>query len=153
MPLDNHSYVKIGIRDETGQVETLWAIPVGDNLFRLDNVPFFAYRISDGDIVEAAPDTDGMLMFTRVVRKSGNRTIRALLPLPLEEEPSSSLMETLKRVGCSFERASGRLVCISVPANVLLHSVADALITSGVEWEYADPAHEDLYPSEGTAAP
>jgi hypothetical protein len=54
-------YVKVGLTDNEGKMtETVWAVTVGPNRFRLDNVPWFAYGISLGDVVEGAeyaPDT------------------------------------------------------------------------------------------------
>ena len=33
--------------------ETLWAVELGGGLFRLDNIPFYARGVSDGDTVSA----------------------------------------------------------------------------------------------------
>ena len=52
--------VKVLLQDGK-DVETLWAVPVGENLYRLDNSPFFAYRVSWEDVVHAEPDSDGVL--------------------------------------------------------------------------------------------
>jgi hypothetical protein len=145
-------FVKIGIRDDDGDVETPWAVRLGDNLYRLDNIPFFAYRISTDDIVEAVRDGDGMLMFQRVVQKSGNRTLRVALTESCRAEPGPTLIATIRRLGCSFEGAYETLVCINVPPEVSLEVVAEALTELGVRWEYADPAYVDLFPRDGEAS-
>src|SRR5579872_133013 len=114
MPIDDANVVKVGIRDADGDVETPWAERLGGNLYRLDNTPFFAYGISADDVVEALPEADGMLMFVRVVEKSGNRTVRVMLSEPAEAEPGPALLAMIKRLGCSYEGAYSRLICINV---------------------------------------
>jgi hypothetical protein len=52
--------VKVALRGpDDGEVEHLWAEALGDGLFRLDNLPWFAYGISADAGVEweyANPD-------------------------------------------------------------------------------------------------
>ena len=57
---ETENMVKVLLQDGK-DVETLWAVPVGENLYRLDNSPFFAYRVSWEDVVHAEPDSDGVL--------------------------------------------------------------------------------------------
>lgn len=148
MPTDNDHLVKIGIRADDGEVETPWAIPLGGDLYRLDNIPFFAYGLSADDIVEALPDTDGFPMFRRVVRKSGNRTVRIILPESSDIEPAPTVLAELRELGCTFEGLSEKLICINVPQSLLLELVTARLMQFEVEWEYADPTYEDLFPDE-----
>src|SRR5215475_980055 len=99
---DDPQLVKIEIRDEEHEVETLWAFDLGNNLYKLDNTPWFAYRISTGDIIEAEPvEGDGFPVFKRVVQKSGYRTIR----IRAEQNFDDELFEEIKSLGCSFEGA------------------------------------------------
>jgi hypothetical protein len=64
-------WVKLVLRGPDGEVETPWAERVGERAFRLDNLPWFAYGVSDDDVVEADPtDTDGIFEFVRVLRPS-----------------------------------------------------------------------------------
>jgi Domain of unknown function (DUF4265) len=46
-------------QDGTSNVETLWAFDLGDDLYRLDNSPFYAYSVSAGDVVLAPVDLAG----------------------------------------------------------------------------------------------
>jgi len=152
MSASDDKYVKIGIRDDDGDVETPWAVALGGNLYRIDNTPFFAYRISAGDVVEALPEADGFLFFQRVVRKSGHRTVRVMLPESAEVAPGPTLLADIKRLGCTYEGAYKTLICVDVPPAVSLDSVAERLTETGLEWEYADPTYEDLFPDDGEAA-
>ena len=152
MSATDDKYVKIGLRDEDGDVETPWAVSLGGNLYRIDNTPFFAYRISAGDVVEASAGADGFLFFERVVRKSGHRTVRVMLPESAEVEPGPTLLADIKRLGCTYEGAYNKLICIDVPPAVSLEAVAEHLTKMGLEWEYADPKYEDLFPDDGEAS-
>ena len=90
--------------DETDEanVETLWAWNLGDDRYRLDNLPYFAYSVSTDDIVYAPFDeNEGFPIFRKVLEKSGNRTIRIIFEESVEPESSSQvgLAELLDR-GC-----------------------------------------------------
>jgi hypothetical protein len=51
--------------DEGDDVETLWAVALGNNLFRLDNSPFYAYGVSWQDVVEATEEAEDFYEFVR----------------------------------------------------------------------------------------
>ena len=145
------SQAKIALDGPHDDIETQWANVVGDHLYELDNLPWYAYGVSLGDIVEAQPDSSGQLQFVRVVRKAGNRTIRVILEVTPDGEQTFESKQTLRGVverGCSFEGADRVLVAINIPPAVDLAGIADYLTETGFEWEYADPTYEDLFPGE-----
>jgi hypothetical protein len=138
--------VKVLLQDGT-DVETLWAVPVGDDLYRLDNSPFFVYRVSWEDVVCAERDSDGILCFSDVVQKSGNRTLRVITNTYDTTSPEAKpFLDGIINLGCSYEGFQPRLISINVPPEVELKVVAAYLIESGHNWEYADPKYEDLFP-------
>jgi len=144
--------VKVLLQDGE-YVETLWAQPVGGDRYRLDNSPFWAYGVSWLDVVEARPDETGMLAMTRVVEKSGHRTVRVILRPPCDESAESQrLLDDLVAMGCSYEGMHPGYIAIDIPAEVSLDAVADALTRSGQEWEHADPRYAELYPDEAGEA-
>ncbi|MEO8276669.1 MAG: DUF4265 domain-containing protein [Thermoanaerobaculia bacterium] len=70
--------------DGSSTVETLWATALGNDEYKLDNSPFYAYSVSWEDVVYAPIDPDeGRPTFVRVVRKSGHRTIRIRFDPPV----------------------------------------------------------------------
>ena len=103
--------VKVGFRDAAGDVETLWAFDLGDGRYRLDSTPWFQYGVSYQDVVEASPEADGMLFFSRVVAKSGNCTVR----VHADDGVSSELIERLVAIGCTYEGASPKYIAFDVP--------------------------------------
>ena len=133
--------VKVSFRDEDGDVETLWAVRLGPNRYRLENVPVFQYGVSWSDVIEAVEEgggeRGGSPFFTRVLEKSGHRTVRVLLDE--EREDGDVFFTTLVRFGCTIERATPRLLAISVPPSADLRAVAQHLVVSDVDWEPTDP--------------
>ena len=129
--------------------ESLLALPLGDDLYRLDNSPWFAYGISSSDVVEARPGKPGEPpVFVRVVEKSGNRTLRVYLQNPVEVEqgvfdPGVFKHPTLSRllqVGCAVEGTNPHYFAVNVPPSTDFDSVCYHLSNSGDQWEYADPS-------------
>jgi len=76
--------------DGTAEVETLWATELGNDEYKIDNSPFYAYSVSWQDIVYAPFDPiEERPTFQRVVRKSGNRTVRVIFEPAVEAGNSS----------------------------------------------------------------
>jgi hypothetical protein len=142
--------VKVELRDHYDNVETLWATPLGRNRYRLENSPFFAYSVSFLDVIEARlPSTGGFPVLRRVIEKSGHRTIRITFKLPVDKSrKSKSILKKLEKMGCSYEGANPAFIAVNVPAEVDLSAVCDYVMTTGLEWEHADPTYEELYPEK-----
>lgn len=136
--------------DGSADVETLWAYDLGDNRYKLDNTPFYAYGVSLGDTVLAPHNADeGRPAFDRVLSKSGNRTIRVAFEPPVEPgNPSDHVLQRLVQLGCQYEGANPRYIAITVPPEVDLSAVASCLVECQANWEHADPTYEELHPDD-----
>ena len=146
--LADQGYVKLEMRDPDGFVETAWAQRTDRDRdeFRLDNNPFYAYRVSADDVVEGELIAPGMYRFVRVVRPSGNRSIRVAFETFRADEPEAEpILEGLKSLGCDYEGMFSRVVAINIPPDVDLGAVADFLTGTGIPWEYANPTYSDLF--------
>lgn len=158
---------RIAFADVDDTVETLWATVVGRNWYRLENTPFFYYGVSLGDVVEARwreedleeqDDEDdgvyGFPYFTRVVEKSGNRTLRLALAragqedfvpvFDLNSEKVAPIFARLEELGCRYEGFHPYLVAINVPPEADLDAVMAYLISTGLKWENGDPPEEEV---------
>ncbi|MFC5576662.1 DUF4265 domain-containing protein [Lysobacter niabensis] len=138
--------------DEGGAtVETLWAIPLGDGRYKLDNSPFYAYGVSWQDIVLAPIDAqEGLPTFQSVLTKSGNRTVRVIFDPPIAPGNSSDqVLQGLVALGCSYEGANPRYMSVNIPPGVELQEVRSYLVQKDAQWEHADPTYESLFPDEG----
>lgn len=144
------NFVKVKFVDGD-DIETLWAVALGNNLFRLDNSPFYAYRVSWQDIIEATEIAEGFYEFVQVVEKSGNRTVRIIFQqLTSNEEQGKQILSDITNLGCSYEGANSKLISITIPSTVDFESVVNYLSEQNdLNCEYADPSYEDLFPENG----
>ena len=139
--------------DADGYTETPWAsrIKSDDDLFRLENSPFYAYGVSYEDVIEAKPlgprVADGVPMyeFVRVVRRSGNRTVRFNFGDDKADTPvGRRVLDEIVALGCSYEGMFDITMSVTVPADVDLQDVATYLTNTGLRWEYVDPTYEQI---------
>jgi hypothetical protein len=87
--------------------ESMWALELGEDLYEIRNVPFFAYNLNFGDVVLATADSPDLKPeVRRVVRRSGNHTIRIIFHEEKEEATRGDLLRTLKPLSVSIERAT-----------------------------------------------
>jgi hypothetical protein len=130
-------------------IETLWAWRLGEDKYKLDNLPYFAYSVSWEDIVYAPFNEDeGFPTFQKVIEKSGNRTIRFFFNNSPAKSHTQDILRELENLGCSYEGANDRFFCLNIPRKADLEAVASYLIEKGIEFEYADPTYEELFPEE-----
>ena len=134
--------------DGTANVETLWATRLGGDDYKLDNSPFYAYGVSWEDVVSAPFNADeGFPTFTRVVSKSGNRTVRVIFKTAVEtSDDSDHVLQGLVTLGCSYEGANRKYFSVNVPPGVELETVRAYLIEQKATWEHADPTYATLFP-------
>lgn len=152
MSNDPTAKVLFRVPDDDGgaTVETLWAFPLGDDRYKLDNSPFYAYGVSWQDIVFAPVDRkEGLPTFQSVIAKSGNRTIRVIFDPPVSPDNASDpVLQGLLTLGCSYEGANPKYMSINVPPGVELQEVRSHLSQHDAQWEHADPTYESLFPDE-----
>jgi hypothetical protein len=142
---------RIAFTAPDGRVERLWAHDIGSGMFRLDNSPFYAYSISNNDVVEAESDEDGRLVFRRTIRKGGHKTIRIIfMNFVTDSRSANAILQRVTDLGCTWEGMQPRLVSVDVPPTASFDAVVEYLSTfpnETLEWEYADPTYGELNPS------
>jgi hypothetical protein len=96
--------------------ESFWAEPLGDDLYRLDTIPFYAYDIHYRDVVRAVPQEPGaMPTVIEVVRPSGHKTLRVMFEARLSPEEVEHLLESLAGRGVQIERSPDHFYALNVP--------------------------------------
>ena len=108
--------------------ESMWARALGDDLYELQNVPFHAYDLNFLDVVEAvaaSPDLKPAVL--RVVRRSGHRTLRVIFSEPTLESSQISVLESLRDLSASFEKATKKLFAIDIKPDGDYQGVCDRL--------------------------
>lgn len=129
-------------QDEDGypeaDIESIWASHEGE-YFRLDNIPFFAIGVSDGDVVQATKREDEW-WFDRLISPSSQSTIRVLL---CDESDIPLIRDHAEKMGCKTElNELTTLVAIGVPATVRIKQLINFL-EAGEQtgrWTYEESA-------------
>jgi hypothetical protein len=130
------------IADENGGVlktESLWAEAFGNNSYRLRNVPFIVFGFSEQDVVTAT-ETEDVLKVTGVAVRGGHSTYRLVLPEDTSEEQFLQDWHPLQDLGCTYERATRRLVAVDVPPDSDIYAVYKVLEAgeAGKQWEFEE---------------
>lgn len=136
----NHGLVKIVFTSpDDGETESMWAEPVGVDLYKVRNTPWHFYGVHFEDVVRAQPATDGVLEFVEVVAPSGFSTFRILRREGVGKARFMEAFAPLKAIGCGYEQAYTRLYAIDVPPGADLERVSAALdsgMSAGIwDWE------------------
>jgi len=106
-------------------IEWLWARRVGENVYQIDNIPFFAKLTSLGDKVMAEKDQEGNLSFKEHVSYSRHCTLRVVA---YEEEDVAEVRDVLKKMGCPSELSHiPKLIAVDVPPDANFIAVLEFL--------------------------
>jgi len=120
--------------------ETIWARALGDGLFVLDNVPFFAYGLSLGDKVYARPTSESILEYSDVAERGGHSTYRVVLSDSVAGTRAEAYWQELQALGCDREIATSRLWAFDLAPGVDIHRVYRVLEKAEAEgtWTFEE---------------
>lgn len=110
LQVDEYGYPPVSI-------ESLNAKEVGQNMFRIDNTPFFIEEIALGDVIvgNLIPDSNNHYWYTETYSESNNKSLSIIF---LEEGHGDELIEFLKMKNCYCEYGSfnnSEMLAVSVP--------------------------------------
>lgn len=140
--MENHQKIYFKLeQDEDGYPpndwESLWAKEIELGKFQIDNIPFFVYNISYGDIVSAF-NQDDKLCFRQLLVPSAHSVVRVIL---FDTSGVESLRSSLQDMGCSSELSHvSHLFAVDIPPSVSLKSIRE-LLDAGErrgDWEYEE---------------
>jgi hypothetical protein len=95
--------------------ESLWAEPLGGDLYRLRNVPALAFDLHFHDVVRAVAARPGELpTIVARVSPSGHRTLRVLFAEQATDEDVRRVLRDLNEARAFYEHAVGRLYAVDV---------------------------------------
>ena len=122
--------------------EGLWAVPIGADMYRLDNTPWFARGLAAGDVVEALAGSDGRLWATRRVEWGGRQTIRVI---PNRDGPLAgdlkAVLDAFAPLGVSGEGVQQfTMVALDIPPDAPLAELKSLLIAGERDgrWHYEE---------------
>ncbi len=134
--------VKIRIENSSDEAETVWATPLGEDKYILENSPFHAYGLSWKDVIEAHLSNDGVLEFKKIVKKSNNKTIRIMSTK--DASIAQNFIEKINSLGCTVEAYNSKYMAMNIPQTANFEHVVNFIQESQYEWEYADPTYEEV---------
>lgn len=141
MSTPEHSKVLVEYFDTDGKVEgveSLWAVEVDENQYRLDNVPFYATEYALGDIVKVE-QMHGARYVVGLIQASGHSTIQILFSQVEDVEPTAQALHTM---GCSTEGSHlPTLISVDIPPDVSYFNVVKPFLDKGEQqekWQYQE---------------
>jgi len=109
--------------------ESLWAQPLGNDLYEIRNIPFCAYGLNFGDVVRATADApDQKPEIRALVRQSGNRTVRIRFEVAVgDRDGQLPHLERLAAMQAWHERANANIVCVNLNPDADYEAILDLL--------------------------
>ena len=135
-PPDRDVVVKIRVAldpDAPYEGETLWARPIGDGVFILDNIPFFAYGLSLADRIYARRTDDFDLEYSGIAEHGGHSTYRVYLGESQAQLRAEEYWRQLEALGCGREIGTDRLWAFDLSPEVDIFKVHDVLESGEAE--------------------
>jgi Domain of unknown function (DUF4265) len=130
-------------------MESIWVRKGRGKLCEVLAIPFYGYNISLGDIVSCSTDEDGEGLFIdKVVKKSGNRTVRVAFKAPEggKHPEANKLVKYLKENGLKWDYNGVRVFSINVPSEDAYKGLIARLNripkSAQMMWEDGDPQPE-----------
>lgn len=123
--------------------ERLWAFDLGNDRYRLDNVPWFARDLAVGDVVHAvSPDADSQPVLRGLLERSEHVTVRLIVfrSGPLAGELARAI-ERFAQQGVYAEGAEQfGMVALDIDPTSDLPAIVATLRTGVAEgsWEYEE---------------
>ncbi len=98
--------------------ESLWAAPVGPNLYELRNSPWHVRTVNWLGVVEAIPrNEDEWPEFARVHKRSGHRTIHIFI-LEAGKSRKQEVLDNCNRLGSTYENMDDRVYALDFAPGV-----------------------------------
>ena len=108
--------------------ESLWAEELGNNLYRIRNVPFNAYGLNFHDVVYAKSESEELKpSILKVHQYSGHKTLRVIFIDDSTEQERIKKLKELNEYKAYHENANGVLFAIDVKVGGNYGAVCDAL--------------------------
>ena len=123
----------------THATESMWARPEGEDRLRLENIPFYVYGLSYGDVVRTVIEGE-QRFFHDVYGRGAHSTYRIFLTGETSEERFDEHWSTLRSLACTYERGTDYLIAVDVPPEADIYEVYEALErgVSAQAWDFEE---------------
>ena len=125
--------IRFPAENEAVESEGIWVEHVRDDLFRVLNIPFFAFGVALDDVIVAEWSAENdEPQFVRVDSHSGNSTYRILVRPDADQSSAERGWQKLEALGCGREiGTSERYWAIHAPRTVD-RAALDAVLEEGI---------------------
>lgn len=117
--------------------ESLWAEKLSSGNYKIKNIPFYAKEVSFNDVVSIRVEPGDEFLFHKIVRYSGNSTIRIVF---FDENVIKRSLNKLVKLGCSWECMNETFYSVNIPAGPSFKKVIKylerACIQEELDYEY-----------------
>lgn len=108
--------------------ESMWARPLGGDLYEIRNIPFYAYGLNFLDVVRAvASNPERKPEISELVRPGGHRTLRVIFLDKRTEAEQANLLKQLNSLNSSFEVGTPSHFAIDIESEGDYGAVCDQL--------------------------
>ena len=109
--------------------ETIWANPIGNGKYILENSPLFANDLSYKDIVYAQYEEkeEGFPVFKKVIESSKHSTYRIFFSKEKNLDEFEKYFDALFKIGCTYEGIHSTHFSVDVPAETDVMKAFDFL--------------------------
>jgi len=116
---DENEFVKVHFElakpDRGISGESLWAAPLGENLYELQNSPWHVRNVNWLDVVEAIPrNANEWPEFVRVHKRGGHRTIHLYI-LKAGKLRRQEILDECNRLGSTYEQRDDSVYALDFP--------------------------------------
>lgn len=132
--------------------EGLWAEPLGDDEFRIDNTPWFVRNLAADDVVRALAGSDDVLWAVEKVRWSGRMTVRVI---PRQDGPLEgslhAVLDSFAAYGVLGEGTEQyRMVALDIPPECDVRAVKSLLYNGETDgrWYFEEGCISDSWRAE-----
>jgi len=128
--------------------ESMWAKPLGNNLYEIHNTPFYAYGINYLDIVKVdSSDEDKKPTVLEIVKPSGYKTLRIVFTEGFDREKQLSIFTELKKLKVGYERVNDRYVALDIEPSgdyeVVCNKISELEQNEILEFETCEARNSD----------
>ena len=101
--------------DDSISKEIIWANKISDDIYEVDNIPFFSPNISYKDLIKVEKDS-GLLYFEELFKPSGHSTIQIVF---FDKSKAEGILKKLENFGCKWEGFENKLYySVDIPPNM-----------------------------------
>jgi hypothetical protein len=122
--------------------ERMWAQPLSDRLFVIENSPLYVLGIAFKDVVTATGEPNGQLIFSEVISRGGHSNYQLVLEKGISKQQFELFWRPIEALGCSYESSIDPedVFAVDVPPEVDVYAVY-ALLQQGERegiWEFGE---------------